>query len=490
MPARQQMLFGPDGRPIPSMRGRGATGLDVSGGYVFDEKHRKLRGKDRIRSFRQMADNDAICGSVWYAMTTLIEGAERTVQAASDEPIAEFYADKFEECLGDMQSTMQAVLSEVLTMIWAGFAVMEPVWKLRRGPEAPLEEMRSKYDDGLVGVSALEPRAQDTIERWDFDRRGRWQGLYQYAPPHWRNTFLERSQVLHFATTSQRSNPEGRSLFRNAYRSWYFLTRIEELEAIGIERDMTGVLVFELPAEYLDPNADSDTQTQVNLFRKMLERAKRGEGDGFLIPSETDVDNQPTGFRLRQMQAGGRKPMDTDLVIKRLQSRIALSLLGESVLLGMQGSTGSWALSSDKTHLFALSLKALMTNVAAVINEQLVPQWMRFNGFPHAAQPTFAFGDIETDDATAIMTSLSQGVASSLITPTPAIEEYLLTRMGVPYEDASKMSQGQVQDALGRMEEADANGGPARAAAAQESLRQVVPITQDANPIEEAQLAA
>ena len=36
-------------------------------------------------------------------------------------------------------------------------------------------------------------------------------------------------------------NPEGRSILRNAYFSWYFEKKIAEIEGIGIARDLAGL---------------------------------------------------------------------------------------------------------------------------------------------------------------------------------------------------------------------------------------------------------
>src|SRR5437016_1603691 len=60
---------------------------------------------------------------------------------------------------------------------------------------------------------------------------------------------IEKS--LLFRTTSARGNPEGRSALRGAFTSWYYLKRIREYEAIGIERDLAGMPTFGVPLEVL-----------------------------------------------------------------------------------------------------------------------------------------------------------------------------------------------------------------------------------------------
>ena len=59
-------------------------------------------------------------------------------------------------------------------------------------------------------------------------------GTKQMAPPKYRRTYLDMKadELLLFRTISNRGNPEGRSIYRNAWRSWVFLKRIQEFEAI------------------------------------------------------------------------------------------------------------------------------------------------------------------------------------------------------------------------------------------------------------------
>lgn len=68
---------------------------------------------------------------------------------------------------------------------------------------------------------------------------------------------------------------------RNAYRSWYFKRRIQEVEGIGIERDLAGLPVMYAPADLDIWNPDDEQaqtilnglQTQVRNIRRMRWRA-------------------------------------------------------------------------------------------------------------------------------------------------------------------------------------------------------------------------
>ena len=56
-------------------------------------------------------------------------------------------------------------------------------------------------------------------------------GMTQQPPPDYGLLTIPISKAMLFRTESAKDNPEGRSILRNAYRSWYFKRRIQEIEA-------------------------------------------------------------------------------------------------------------------------------------------------------------------------------------------------------------------------------------------------------------------
>jgi hypothetical protein len=52
--------------------------------------------------------------------------------------------------------------------------------------------------------------------------------MVQMAPPRYQTTVIPIEKSLLFRTSIAKGNPEGVSLLRTAYRSWYFKKRLEE----------------------------------------------------------------------------------------------------------------------------------------------------------------------------------------------------------------------------------------------------------------------
>ena len=76
---------------------------------------------------------------------------------------------------------------------------------------------------------------------------------------------LERA--LHFVTKSRKNNPEGHSILRGSYRAWYFKRRIQEIEGIGLERDLAGFPVLTAP-EGMEDIWDADDPESVNALKR------------------------------------------------------------------------------------------------------------------------------------------------------------------------------------------------------------------------------
>jgi excisionase family DNA binding protein len=462
-------------RPRPKLSDpRGSTGLGRNWQNVDDEWHSKLRGVRAIRTFREMRDNDAICGCIYYSMDTAIRHSVRdvSIKPAEDSQFGNKIADHVSECFDDMQSTKDEFISDVTSMIWAGWSIFGTSHKIRRGHNAPHEILQSNFDDGLVGWKDLPIRNQETIKEWRWRKDGKLLGCIQAAPPNhvWTYLDIEDDDLTLFRTISNKQSPEGRSLFRNAYRSWFYLKRIQELEAIGIEKDMAGILVLQMPLVYFQEDATDAQQNTLENYRQVAERIRRGEHESLTYPGEEDADGK-TGFKASLMQSGGRRPIDTNEIIKRIESRVALSVVAEAPLLGTQGDRGSWALSSTKTHMLAVATNALRNTIKDQIDRTVIPRLVHLNGWPTALSPTWEWPDLETDETAEFASAMAALTTAGLLIPDADIERYIRMRYGLPMK--GEISEGQMDDAVG----ADA-GEPNRDIAAEAAAQAVMPIEQ------------
>lgn len=409
----------------------GSSGLNRQGGQVDEEWLRQLQGEKGLKLYTEMRDNDPVVGAILYAIKTLIRQTKSSFQSANDSDAAKRYTAFVESCVADMEISWPDFLAEVLSFLPYGWSYFEVLYKVRRGFNLD-PKLSSDHDDGLIGWRKFAVRSQDTLSKWEFDDEGACLGLWQMAPPSYEEVYIPLDKSLHFRTETHKNNPEGRSILRNAYRSYHFLKRIQEIEAIGIERDLAGMPTMTVPVELLSPNATSSQKAVVDDFRDMIQKIRRDEYEGVVIPSEIDMDGNPTGFKLSLLNSGGRRPMDVDSIVKRYESRIALSVLGEFVLLGLDG-VGSFALSSNKTALFAQALGTYLQTIAASFNKQAVCSLLRLNGFRDVENfPKLVFHDIETPDIQEVAGALSGLVSSGVLTPDDELESWVRDFANLP----------------------------------------------------------
>lgn len=359
----------------------GISGLTRFGGFVYEEWLKELQGRKGALTYREMRDNDAIIGAFLYSIEMLIRQVKWHVVAAGDAP-KDIEAKEFvESCFDDMCISWNDTISEILTFLPYGWSMMELVYKKRVGPDNPLGD--SKYTDGRIGWKKWGIRAQETLWRWRFEEDGTIVGMEQISPPDYQMRFISMEKALLFRTKSNKNNPEGRSLLRNSYRSWYFKKNIEEVEAIGIERDLAGLPIMWLPADVMAGGMAGATPEQsaaYNAYKKIVVNIKRDEQEGILMPLVYD-DNGNKMYDLELLASGAtRRQFDTNQIIQRYEQRIAMTVLADWLMLGHE-KTGSYALSTNKTTMFQTSLLSIIDIIADVINTHAIPKLMKLNAF-------------------------------------------------------------------------------------------------------------
>jgi len=375
----------------------GATGLRRFSGYIEEEFLPQLRGRKAVQIYREMSDNDPIVGSLVFAIDRLLRRLKWSVEPASQKPEDRKYAEFVESCMDDMSHTWDDFISEVLSMVVYGWSYHEIVYKRRLGIWEKDSAKKSKYKDGYIGWRKMPIRSQETWLRWIFDDKGGIQGMVQLSPPNYHNTPIPIDKSLLFRTTTAKNNPEGRSMLRNAYRPWYMKKRLEEIEGIGIERDLAGLPVAKVPADYLSAKPGTEKEKMVQAFRKMVRSVRRDEQEGIILPVAYDQDTKQPLFDFSLLTSGGGRSFDTDKIIQRYEQRILMTVLADFILVGHQ-STGSYALHTDKTGMFRASINSLAESISDVLNRHAIPRLFALNGWKVDSLPRIVPGDVDPPD--------------------------------------------------------------------------------------------
>lgn len=396
----------------------GRVGQRRYGGIFYEEFLSELRGRKGAEVFTEMSNNDETIGAILFAIEMLVRQASWSVEpggsTAKDREAAEFV----KSCMDDMQQTWIDTISEILSFLTYGWSFHEIVYKRRMGRTKD-NRTSSKYDDGLIGWMKLPIRSQETLYQWEYDDQDNLIGMTQMPPPDFGLITIPMNKAMLFRTRSRKDNPEGRSILRTAYRSWYFKRRIQEIEGIGIERDLAGLPVITTP-EGMDiwDKDDEDMNAIRTGLEAMVKNIRRDSTEGLVLPF---------GYTFELTSTGGSRQFDTNSIIARYDTKISQTVLADFIQLGHE-SVGSFALSSDKTNLFSMAICAFLDIICQTFNSQGIPALIDINGDHFAGvtdYPRLTHGDIEDVDLATMATFIKDMTSIGVIIPDESLEDYV-----------------------------------------------------------------
>lgn len=396
----------------------GRVGQRRYGGIFYEEFLSELRGRKGAEVFTEMSNNDETIGAILFAIEMLVRQASWNVEpggsTAKDREAAEFV----KSCMDDMQQTWIDTISEILSFLTYGWSFHEIVYKRRMGRTKD-NRTSSKYDDGLIGWMKLPIRSQETLYQWEYDDQDNLIGMTQMPPPDFGLITIPMNKAMLFRTRSRKDNPEGRSILRTAYRSWYFKRRIQEIEGIGIERDLAGLPVITTPEGMDIWDKDDEDMNAIRAgLEAMVKNIRRDSTEGLVLPF---------GYTFELTCTGGSRQFDTNSIIARYDTKISQTVLADFIQLGHE-SVGSFALSSDKTNLFSMAICAFLDIICQTFNSQGIPALIDINGDHFAGvtdYPRLTHGDIEDVDLATMATFIKDMTSIGVIIPDESLEDYV-----------------------------------------------------------------
>jgi len=408
------------------------TGLRRFGGNIQEEYDRVFRSLyRRVQLYKEMRD-DPIVAAVENAWRMTLRRIGWRVDPGGDEDADQRAAEWFQTCMEDMSQSWSDTIDQALAMMIWGFQIAELVYKRRQGPK---REGGSKYDDNTIGWRKWVFIAPDSLAQgneWIFDEHGGLQGFNQFDTYTMGNLVpISIEKSILFRTTSERNNPEGRSLYRAMYRPFYYKNNVEELEAISAERMGAGFPVFYLGSDTArQGNSGDDLDTFKNIgtsirvdeqmclvipYAKMGGGAREGEGVLFEFtspPSKGIVDFQQ--------------------VITRHEQRIAMVGLAQFIHLGMN-QVGARALGESSTDFFTQAVASWGDMIAETIQRYAVDRLMALNSFPGlTANPIIAHESVTQADLITTAQYINHMVGAQLLHPSEELERHILELADLP----------------------------------------------------------
>lgn len=415
----------------------GDTGLKRYGGFVNEEALRDLEGPKGIKLYQEMADNHPVLGGILFAISYLLRSVPWTVEAASEDPIDVEAADLVSSCLDDMAQTWQSTITEILTFLPYGWSYHEVCYKVRRGPNTdPMKT--SRYDDNRLGWAGIPIRAQNSLYKWEFDENGNVLGMHQQllstssTDQRGSMRFIPKVKAVLFTTDSSKGNPHGRSVLRSSVVTFLKQRKIEEIECIGIERDLAGFPVITAPVRIMNKSAGADDKALFEQLKSVVKQIRRDKTEGIVLPSDLFKDTNTPMFDLKLLSTSGSRQFDTSEIIQREDTRMAMSMLADFMILG-HSKSGSYALSDNKIELFSVALGGFLDIIAEQFNRGPIPQLLNLNGYSLNETPILKHGDIDKRDLEKLANYINTLAGAGMpLFPDPALEQHLRQQADLP----------------------------------------------------------
>lgn len=462
-----------------AFRDYGSYGLKQYSGWVREEFLPQLIGRQATTVYREMLDNSSTVGSMVFAITQAMRKVEWRIESPTDNVAKKGQSIQkeveFADSLRlDMSHTWEDFIAEALSMLGYGFSAHEIVYKRRLGRTPPRvdtsggssvqdELPSSEYNDGRIGWRRLPIRSQDTVLKWFFDSNGQVKGLTQ-QPWVGSLTDIPIEKLLLFRPTVHKNNPEGRSILRNAYRSYYFVKRLEEMEAILFER-MAGFPVMYVPSSLMEagkPGGDPNAAMALKMYKDIVTNARVDEQMGAVLPSDTyrDADGKTSTVRMYEFKLltpeQSRTGVDIDKTITRHKIDMLMTTLCDFIQMGHE-VRGTNNLGTMKVDMFYSAVEGWMQAITSVMNRYALPRVWDINGLDRDTMPLLKPDMPQRLDLDGLGAFIMNLASSGMpLFPDEELEAYLRDAGGLPElgDTANPVSlqQGKLtQDSLKKM---------------------------------------
>ena len=349
---------------------QGYSGLKEQSGYLYEECLNTLRGKNGKRAMHELVTNDPVASASLWTLRAMLKQARWAMQPNPSGQTTEEDLQLGDAIQADMDIPLVQSIDEMASGFTYGFA--------------PMEIMLKKVSNG-IGISRFELRGQETIDRWDIDDKGNIKGFWQLTDQG-QSAYIPRNKFILFRTTVEKNNPEGLSLFRGAYTSYYRKKGLMTILSIASERGAMGYPVARIPGEYLDDEASSEKRATGQSFQTLVQSMKIDSEDGVTIPSDKDENGKP----LFDIEFISTPRVDFEgllKVISYLDNSMAKSISTQFIQLG-GASGGSQAIIAEQTRMFSRAIEGYLKNIALELNTVLQRVWV-LNNRPLATCPVW-----------------------------------------------------------------------------------------------------
>jgi hypothetical protein len=377
----------------------GASGYnDIPKGWVSLEYMGELMPPLGLAKFQRMVMNDPIVGGLMLHMLFAIERVKWDIVGDNE--------DLVKEQIAGMAVSMEQLFLEMATAFTFGFYIGEMVWDIVGGKPTLID---------------IIPRHQTSIQAID-DKDG---NVVQFDAEVG-SVSIPYSKCLHHSFITMSRNPWGISLLRHIYKPYYYKVSIEATEAVGLDRDLSGLPVMTAPegfdftaADPGSPNYQPAIEATLQWATEIVTNVRKDQLQGIV---------KPNGWTFDIVRGENRTTIPTNDIITRYNTEMAAGLVENFMALSGAASRGT----ATASHIdnFVTACEGYASIMADHISYQVFKKICNYNG--QEKFPTLKTRVANFSILSSLGDYISKLVTAGVVMPNQSLEKAALDCANLP----------------------------------------------------------
>lgn len=441
----------------------GSLGVSIDFLAISRDAIKDLTFPYSISTFEEMS-RSAVIAATLSAVNTISSKVDYFITPYDESDTHKNRAKFLEQCLfQDMETPFNHVVRDALTMTKYGFSVLEKVYRFRR------KKKGSKFNDGRVGIKYLPIRAQRSIRKFHFDEGNRTLVKVEQIPYGVKRTtlntnpiYMDRDRILLFRVNPTGLTPYGQSPLADAYKSWRVLERLQDIETTSANRNLNGIPYLKAPSEVLEEDPDDpESVTRVRKIKSGLSSISSGEQSYISVPSDRYDASEGGAAQYEFGLVSGSSSHLSALsgIITRYNNETFQTMCADVLTLDNGQGGGSTSLTSNKQTMLESFVQARIQEFLETLNNDLIPDLWRKNGWDDTKCPVIKHGRIEKISIEVLAKAIQQLMATNSIPITVENINFIMETFGFPTRLKSGMSMKDLKEILGFDDEMQSRSG-------------------------------
>ena len=351
----------------------------------------ELSSTQRLRTYHAMLRDEAVWSS-FETRSNLIQESQHNGSLSYDQnnPESVKLAKFFNYCMNSMDmQTVRSIASMFSETMVNGFALAEVVTKEGTGDWvgyytlkklsyiSPLSLSTSKPFETIDGGNTITKWYQDPISFINSNGTKNTPKLDGGKVP------IDARKVIFTSYSTNPANPLGTSPFDAAYAPWREKVLINEFLIMGVQKDMAGIPILEVPQELLDDSREvgSDAWNTIEAIKAQMTNLNAGDQSFMIMPSDTWSENGSGGkmwnITFKGVEGDG-KAFDLEKLVDQ-KNRAIHKALGSLHLNSAEQGSASYNSLEGQTNIQYHYAKNDSRITDDAWNKQIFPLLLRLN---------------------------------------------------------------------------------------------------------------